>query len=38
MNATGTHDTKRGEDARAKNKCLSEIPDEFSVQIKKWSS
>ena len=29
LNATSTHDTKRGEDVRARLNVLSEVPDEF---------
>jgi (1->4)-alpha-D-glucan 1-alpha-D-glucosylmutase len=36
MNATSTHDTKRGEDVRARINVLSEIPDEFAEHIWKW--
>jgi (1->4)-alpha-D-glucan 1-alpha-D-glucosylmutase len=36
MNATATHDTKRGEDARARLNVLSEIPHEWEEQIRKW--
>ena len=36
MNATATHDTKRGEDFRARLNVLSEIPLEFEFHIKKW--
>jgi (1->4)-alpha-D-glucan 1-alpha-D-glucosylmutase len=36
MNATATHDTKRGEDARARINVLSEIPHEWEEQIKHW--
>jgi (1->4)-alpha-D-glucan 1-alpha-D-glucosylmutase len=38
MNATSTHDTKRGEDCRARINVLSEIPSEFSAHVEKWSS
>jgi (1->4)-alpha-D-glucan 1-alpha-D-glucosylmutase len=38
LNATSTHDTKRGEDCRARINVLSEIPSEFGFQIRKWSS
>ena len=38
MNATATHDTKRGEDARARLNVLSEIPSELEDQITKWST
>jgi len=37
MNATATHDTKRGEDARARLNVLSEIPEEWEKQVKTWS-
>lgn len=37
MNATSTHDTKRGEDVRARINILSEVPKEWENSIKKWS-
>jgi (1->4)-alpha-D-glucan 1-alpha-D-glucosylmutase len=37
LNATATHDTKRGEDARARLNVLSEIPGPWSKQIRHWS-
>ncbi|HAX78272.1 MAG TPA: malto-oligosyltrehalose synthase [Cyanobacteria bacterium UBA11372] len=37
MNATATHDTKRGEDVRARLQVLSEIPEEWEKQVKSWS-
>jgi len=37
MNATATHDTKRGEDVRARLNVLSEIPDEWRQQVRRWS-
>lgn len=37
MNATSTHDTKRGEDVRARINVLSEIPDEWEAQVVSWS-
>jgi len=37
MNATATHDTKRGEDVRARLNVLSEIPEEWEKQVKTWS-
>jgi (1->4)-alpha-D-glucan 1-alpha-D-glucosylmutase len=37
LNASATHDTKRGEDCRARLNVLSEIPQEFESQIKNWS-
>lgn len=37
MNATTTHDTKRGEDIRARVNVLSEIPDEWQTHLDRWS-
>ncbi|MGA1874845.1 MAG: malto-oligosyltrehalose synthase [bacterium] len=37
MNASSTHDTKRGEDARARINILSEIPDQWEENLKIWS-
>jgi (1->4)-alpha-D-glucan 1-alpha-D-glucosylmutase len=37
MNATATHDTKRGEDVRTRINVLSEIPDEWEKQVKTWT-
>jgi (1->4)-alpha-D-glucan 1-alpha-D-glucosylmutase len=37
MNATATHDTKRGEDVRSRLNVLSEIPEEWEKQVKRWS-
>jgi (1->4)-alpha-D-glucan 1-alpha-D-glucosylmutase len=37
LNASSTHDSKRGEDVRARINVLSEIPREFRVNIKAWS-
>jgi (1->4)-alpha-D-glucan 1-alpha-D-glucosylmutase len=37
LNATSTHDTKRGEDTRARIHVLSEIPREWEKNIKTWS-
>jgi (1->4)-alpha-D-glucan 1-alpha-D-glucosylmutase len=36
LNATSTHDTKRGEDVRARLNVLSEIPDEWEMQVRTW--
>ncbi len=36
MNATSTHDTKRGEDVRARINVLSEIPREWKQHLKRW--
>ena len=37
LNATSTHDTKRGEDVRARINVLSEIPREWGNALKRWS-
>lgn len=37
MLSTATHDTKRGEDARARISVLSEIPDEFRAALARWA-
>jgi len=37
MLATATHDTKRGEDARARLAVLSEQPEEWRRQVTAWS-
>jgi (1->4)-alpha-D-glucan 1-alpha-D-glucosylmutase len=37
MLATSTHDTKRGEDTRARINVLSEIPDEWQAALRRWS-
>ncbi|MBE9215676.1 malto-oligosyltrehalose synthase [Plectonema cf. radiosum LEGE 06105] len=36
MNTTSTHDTKRGEDVRARINILSEIPDEWEQNLQQW--
>lgn len=36
MNATATHDTKRGEDARARLNVLTEIPEEWERRLARW--
>ena len=36
MNATSTHDTKRGEDARARLNALSEMPEEWDRRLDRW--
>jgi (1->4)-alpha-D-glucan 1-alpha-D-glucosylmutase len=36
MNTTATHDTKRGEDVRARLNVLSEIPQDWSQQVNQW--
>ncbi len=37
MLATATHDTKRGEDARARLNVLSEIPEEWRKAVSRWA-
>jgi len=37
MLATSTHDTKRGEDVRARLCLLSEIPAEWTEAVRRWS-
>ena len=37
LNATSTHDTKRGEDVRARILVLSELPEEWRINLKSWS-
>ena len=37
MLATATHDTKRGEDNRARLAVLSEMPEEWCRQVETWS-
>lgn len=37
MNTTSTHDTKRGEDVRARLNVLSEMPDEWQRHLRLWS-
>ena len=37
MLATSTHDTKRGEDVRARLSVLSEMPEEWARQVRTWS-
>jgi (1->4)-alpha-D-glucan 1-alpha-D-glucosylmutase len=36
LNATATHDTKRGEDVRARITVLSEIPQEWARAVNAW--
>ena len=38
LNGGTTHDTKRGEDARARINVLSEIPEEWASGIKEWAA
>lgn len=37
MLASSTHDTKRSEDVRARISLISEFPDEWRKNVKKWS-
>ncbi len=37
LSATATHDTKRGEDVRARINVLSEIPTEWKKNVRSWS-
>jgi (1->4)-alpha-D-glucan 1-alpha-D-glucosylmutase len=36
LSATATHDTKRGEDARARLAVLAELPGEWAEQVREW--
>jgi (1->4)-alpha-D-glucan 1-alpha-D-glucosylmutase len=36
MTATATHDTKRGEDARARLMALTEIPHDWTATVARW--
>lgn len=38
LNATATHDTKRGEDVRMRLNVLADIPEEWISFAKKWTS
>src|SRR5690606_7713400 len=38
LSATATHDTKRGEDARARLAVISELPDEWAAAVARWSA
>lgn len=37
MTTLGTHDTKRGDDVRARLATLSEIPGRFAAAVQRWS-
>ncbi len=37
INATSTHDTKRGEDARARLNVLTEMPEAWEHMVRMWS-
>ncbi len=36
MNSTATHDSKRGEDVRARLNVLSEVPNEWAANLVQW--
>lgn len=36
LNATSTHDTKRGEDARARLNVLTDLPEEWFKAVREW--
>lgn len=36
LNATSTHDTKRGEDVRARLNVLSDLPHEWFARVEEW--
>ncbi|RYY88149.1 MAG: malto-oligosyltrehalose synthase, partial [Chitinophagaceae bacterium] len=38
LNATSTHDTKRGEDVRARLQALSSLPSEWMALVQEWLS
>ncbi len=38
LNATSSHDTKRGEDVRARLNVLTDLPDEWLQQVQEWQS
>jgi len=38
MNSTATHDSKRGEDARARINVLSELPGEWNDHLQRWQA
>ncbi len=38
MNCTATHDTKRGEDVRARLAVLSEMPDAWHTAVNRWQA
>ena len=38
MLTTGTHDTKRGEDMRARLNVLSELPEEWEAALSRWQA
>ncbi|RAW00930.1 malto-oligosyltrehalose synthase [Pseudochryseolinea flava] len=38
LNATATHDTKRGEDSRLRLNIISELPEEWQQKVAEWLS
>lgn len=38
MSATSTHDSKRGEDVRARLNAITEFPDEWLENVKRWKT
>src|SRR4029453_525042 len=38
MTAGSTHDTKRGEDARARINVIAELADEWRAQLSRWTA
>lgn len=38
VNATATHDTKRGEDVRARLHVLSSLEEEWTAQVRQWQA
>ncbi len=38
MVCLATHDTKRGEDVRARINVISELPDEWTARVRRWSN
>jgi (1->4)-alpha-D-glucan 1-alpha-D-glucosylmutase len=38
LNASSTHDTKRSEDVRARLNVLSEMPEEWDQQVRRWQA
>ncbi len=38
MNATSTHDSKRGEDVRMRLNVLAELPEEWEERLRRWST
>jgi malto-oligosyltrehalose synthase/4-alpha-glucanotransferase len=38
LNTTSTHDTKRGEDVRARLNVLTDLPEEWIAKVKEWQA